>query len=158
MFKLTSFIFSVLIAPSVFAETLVSCGVVLDMQSRPMKNDPDNFYISLQSKYNTMIDQCYYGYTQPPRCELPTRGYYRTTGHTGTRNPSFQSAKYAPVQIGNFKDISPMNNAIPTVGDTCLVKFIAMEGGFDLAGIAQARQWYGIVSLTCSPSRGLKVC
>jgi len=158
MFRLTSFIVLICIVPSVFAQSLASCGVVLDMQSRPMKGDPDNFYISLKSKYATVTDPCYAHPSHPPCSILTTRGYYRTTGHTGTRNPSFQSAKYAPKQIGFYQDISPTNHAIPKVGDTCLVKFNAMEGGFDLGGVAQGRQWYGIVSLICAPPRGLPLC
>jgi hypothetical protein len=158
MFRFTSFIVSICLVSPVFAQDQSACGVVLDVQSRPMKGDPDNFYISLkhtvyraqgtcgQLGIGDKQDSCYYSYAN---------GYYRTTGHTGTRNPSFQSAKYAPEQIGFFQDISPTNHAIPKVGDRCFViARMGIEGGWDLAGVAQSRSWNGIVSLTCVPPRG----
>lgn len=163
MFRLTSFIVSICLVSPVFAQDQQAhCGVVSDVQSRPMKGDPDNFYISLKwTIYQASgtcgkigvgekQDSCYHSYTS---------GYYRTTGPTGTRNPSFQSAKYAPVQTGYYQDISPTNHAMPKVGDRCYVMGkMGIEGGFDLAGVAQSRSWNGIVSMTCFPPRGIQLC
>lgn len=168
MFRLTSFIVSICLVPPVFAQNQLAtesvglCGVVLDVQSRPTKGDPDNFYISLRQTIRQASGTCGQigiGEQQDSCYFSRDTGYYRTTGPTGTRNPSFQSAKYAPVITGYYQDISLTNHAIPKVGDRCYVMGkMGIEGGWDLSGVAQSRSWNGIVSLTCFPPHGIQLC